>query len=154
MEDCVLNGELTIDGYKRTIANGMVNSIMDIVEKLKKEVKLKRVRKIAAFEDKHGPMADALDKMRITVWDMISVDEYFEGKSVTEYHIRYNSLRKMVENKACVQVQVDLIETRFITTYEEAMDHFLDTQKEVLKVQLSKLLMLVGRMGNQHIKSK
>jgi hypothetical protein len=44
MEDCVLNGELT-DGYKRTIANGMVNSIMDIVEKLKKEVKLKRVRK-------------------------------------------------------------------------------------------------------------
>jgi hypothetical protein len=59
----------------------------------------------------------------------------------------------MVENKACVQVQVDLIETRFITTYEEAMD-FLDTQKEVLKVQLSKLLMLVGRMGNQHIKSK
>jgi DNA ligase-1 len=37
----------------------------------------------------------------------------FEGKSVTEYHIRYNSLRKMVENKACVQVQVDLIETRF-----------------------------------------
>jgi hypothetical protein len=77
----------------------------------------------------------------------------FEGKSVTEYHIRYNSLRKMVENKACVQVQVDLIETRF-TTYEEAMDHFLDTQKEVLKVQLSKLLMLVGRMGNQHIKSK
>jgi hypothetical protein len=67
-------------------------------------------------------MADALDKMRITVWDMISVDEYFEGKSVTEYHIRYNS--QMVENKACVQVQVDLIETRFITTYEEAMDHF------------------------------
>jgi hypothetical protein len=45
MEDCVLNGELTIDGYKRTIANGMVNSIMDIFEKLKKEVKLKRVRK-------------------------------------------------------------------------------------------------------------
>jgi DNA ligase-1 len=78
-------------------------------------------------------MADALDKMRITVWDMISVDEYFEGKSVTEYHIRYNSLRKMVENKACVQVQVDLIETRFITTYEEAMDHFLDTQKRGLE---------------------
>jgi hypothetical protein len=36
MEDCVLN-ELTIDGYKRTIANGMVNSIMDIEKKLKKE---------------------------------------------------------------------------------------------------------------------
>jgi hypothetical protein len=37
-------------------------------------------KKNPAFEDKHGPMADALDKMRITVWDMISVDEYFENQ--------------------------------------------------------------------------
>jgi hypothetical protein len=34
------------------------------------------------------------------------------------------------------------------------MDHFLDTQKEVLKVQLSKLLMLVGRMKPYQIKMK
>lgn len=32
LEDCVLNGELTIDGMKRTVANGMVSSIMDIIE--------------------------------------------------------------------------------------------------------------------------
>jgi hypothetical protein len=57
MEDCVLN-ELTIDGYKRTIANGMVNSIMDIEKKLKKS-EVETGKKIAAFEDKHGPMADA-----------------------------------------------------------------------------------------------
>jgi hypothetical protein len=41
----------------------MVNS-MDMLKKAEKRGKLKRVRK--SFEDKHGPMADALDKMRIT----------------------------------------------------------------------------------------
>tara|TARA_R110000782_G_scaffold54693_2_gene115738 strand:+ start:2526 stop:3920 length:1395 start_codon:yes stop_codon:yes gene_type:complete len=130
-DDCVLNGELTIDGYKRTIANGMVNSIMDIVEKADERGEVETGKKIAAFEDKHGPMADALDKMRFTVWDMISVDEYFEAKSNTEYHERYNNLRKRLEKQS--HEQVDLIETRFIRTYEEAMDHFLDTQKRGLE---------------------
>ena len=131
LEDCVLNGELTIDGIKRTIANGMVNSIMDIVEKADERGEVETAKKIAAFEDKHGPMADALDKLRFTVWDMITVDEYFEAKSSTEYHERYNTLRKRLEAQS--HEQVDLIETRFIRTYEEAMEHFLDTQKRGLE---------------------
>jgi hypothetical protein len=45
MEDCVLNGELTIDGYKRTIANGMVNSLWILLKKAEERGKLKRVRK-------------------------------------------------------------------------------------------------------------
>jgi hypothetical protein len=90
--------------------------------------------------------------MRITVWDMISVDEYFEGKSVTEYHIRYNSLRwlriKLVfKFKLTLLKHVSLQPTKKQWTTSRY-------SKEVLKVQLSKLLMLVGRMGNQHIKSK
>lgn len=131
LEDCVLNGELTIDGIKRTIANGMVNSIMDIVEKADERGEVETAKKVAAFEDKHGPMADALDKLRFTVWDMITVDEYFEAKSSTEYHERYNTLRKRLETKS--HEQVDLIETRFIKTYEEAMEHFLDTQNRGLE---------------------
>lgn len=131
LEDCVLNGELTIDGIKRTIANGMVNSIMDIVEKADERGKLETDKKVAAFEEKHGPMADALAKLRFTVWDMITVDEYFEAKSSTEYHERYNTLRKRLETQS--HEQVDLIETKFIRTYEEAMEHFLDTQKRGLE---------------------
>lgn len=131
LEDCVLNGELTIDGIKRTIANGMVNSIMDIVEKADERGEVETAKKVAAFEEKHGPMADALDKLRFTVWDMITVDEYFAAKSDTEYHERYNTLRKRLENQS--HDQVDLIETRFIRTYEEAMEHFLDTQSRGLE---------------------
>lgn len=131
MEDCVLNGELTIDGYKRTIANGMVNSIMDIVEKAEERGEVETAKKIAAFEEKHGSMTEALNKIRFTVWDMISVDEYFEAKSDTEYHERYHTLRKRLEGQK--HDQVDLIETRFIRTYEEAMEHFLDAQKRGLE---------------------
>jgi DNA ligase-1 len=130
-EDCVLNGELTIDGVKRTIANGMVSSIMDIFEKEDERGEAETAKKVAAFEDKHGPMADALAKLRFTVWDMITVDEYFAFKSDTEYHERYNTLRKRLESQS--HEQVDLIETRFIRTYEEAMDHFLDTQNRGLE---------------------
>ncbi len=131
LEDCVLNGELTIDGVKRTVANGMVSSIMDIVEKADERGEVETAKKVAAFEDKHGLMSEALDKLRFTVWDMITVDEYFEAKSSTEYHERFNTLRKRLEVQT--HEQVDLIETRFIRTYGEAMDHFLDTQKRGLE---------------------
>jgi len=130
-DDCVLNGELTIDGYKRTIANGMVNSIMDIVEKAGERGEEETLKKINAFEGKHGPMADAFSRLRFTVWDMITVDEYFAAKSDVEYHIRFNSLKKMLGLQGCVQI--DLVETRFIRTYEEAMEHFLDTQSRGLE---------------------
>jgi DNA ligase-1 len=130
-DDCVLNGELTIDGVKRVTANGMVNSIMDIVEKADERGEVETAKKISAFEVKNGPMGDVLAKLRFTVWDMITVDEYFEAKSDTEYHVRYNSLRKMLGPQGCLQV--DLIETRFIRTYAEAMEHFLDTQTRELE---------------------
>jgi hypothetical protein len=130
-DDCVLNGELTIDGYKRTIANGMVNSIMDIVEKAGERGEEETLKKISAFEEKHGPMADAFSRLRFTVWDMITVDEYFAAKSDVEYHIRFNSLKKMLSLQGCLQI--DLVETLFIRTYEEAMEHFLDTQSRGLE---------------------
>lgn len=131
LEDCVLNGELTIDGVKRTVANGIVSSIMDIMEKANERSGAESAKKITAFEEKHGSFLPMLDKLRFTVWDMITVDEYFEAKSTTEYHERFNTLRKRLEGQS--HDQVDLIETRFIRTYEEAMEHFLDTQKRGLE---------------------
>lgn len=131
LEDCVLNGELTIDGVKRTVANGMVSSIMDIFEKADERGEVETAKKVTAFEEKHGSMDDALAKLRFTVWDMITVDEYFTFKSNTEYHERFNTLKKRLEAQS--HEQVDLIETRFIRTYEEAMEHFLDTQSRGLE---------------------
>jgi hypothetical protein len=133
-EDCVLNGELTIDGIKRTIANGIINSIMDIVEKADERGELETNKKIEAFEKKHGDMANFLNKIRFTVWDRITVEEYFQGKSNTKYLERYNNAIKTIgvlgrDNVYYYGEMVDIIETRFIKNYAEAMQHFLDTQE-------------------------
>lgn len=131
LDDCVLNGELTIDGIKRTVANGIVNSVMDIFEKADERGEEETAKKIKSFTDKHGDLNETLNKMRFTVWDMISVEEYFEAKSDIEYHIRFNSLKDTLESHRLQNVE--LIENKFIRTYEEAMEHFLDTQKRGLE---------------------
>ena len=131
LDDCVLNGELTIDGYKRTIANGMVNSIMDITEKASERGPIETRKKMDEFEAKHGSYTEALDAMRFTVWDKISVDEYFETNSNTPYIERFKGLEETLASHNLVQVEV--VETRYITTYTEAIDHFLDAQKRGLE---------------------
>ena len=131
LDDCVLNGELTIDGIKRTVANGIVNSIMDIFEKADERGEEETAKKIKTFTEKHGDLNETLNKMRFTIWDIISVEEYFEAKSDIEYHIRFNSLKDTLESHRFQNVE--LIENRFIRTYEEAMEHFLQTQKDGLE---------------------
>lgn len=131
LDDCVLNGELTIDGYKRTIANGMVTSIMDILENTNSRTPEETQKKLEAFEEKHGNWQEALDKMRFTVWDMITVDEYFAAESSTPYILRFNALETALSTHNLVQVEV--VETRYITTYAEAIEHFLDAQKRGLE---------------------
>lgn len=131
LDDCVLNGELTIDGIKRTIANGMVNSIMDITEKANERGPEETQKKIDAFEEKHGSYTDVLNKLRFTVWDMITVEEYFAAKSDTPYYARFSNLENALTNHNLKNVEV--VETRYIKTYEEAMEHFLDTQERGLE---------------------
>ena len=131
LDDCVLNGELTIDGFKRTIANGMVNSIMDINEKANERGPEETQKKIEEFEKKHGSYDDALSNIRFTVWDRITVEEYFEAKSDTEYATRFKELNSRLIDLEFTNVEV--VETRYITTYEEAMEHFLDTQERGLE---------------------
>jgi ATP-dependent DNA ligase len=104
---------------------------MDIVEKANERGPKETAKKIEAFEKKHGSYSEALNKLRFTVWDMITVDEYFNAESETEYHARYYALRTILRDKNFENVE--LIETRFIKSYEEAMEHFLDTQHRGLE---------------------
>jgi DNA ligase-1 len=131
LDDCVLNGELTIDGMKRTIANGMATSIMDIIEGKATRSPEETQKKYLAFEEKHGRWQEALDKMRFVVWDKITVDEYFSAESSTPYIERFKALEETLSSHNLVQVEV--VETRYITTYAEAIEHFLDAQKRGLE---------------------
>lgn len=127
LSDCVLNGELTIDGKERYEANGMVSSIMDIKAKEEDRGEKATAKKIVAFEEKHGNFEDAINNMRFTVWDMITVDEYFAKKSDTKYDTRAYDLGKIL-HEADTQM-VSIVEGVVVESYEEAMEHFQELLK-------------------------
>lgn len=122
MQDCVLNGELTIDGLDRYTANGIVASIVDIEGKRAERSEKENEKKLANFEEKHGSYEEALSKIRYTVWDMITVDEYFEKVSTREYAERAAILSSTLGKFSMSRVVI--VEGAVVKSYDEAMTHF------------------------------
>lgn len=121
-EDCVLNGELTIKGIPRYESNGIIASLIDISGKYSERTYDENFKKIAAFEKKHGPMEEWINRIIYTVWDTITIDEYFEKKSKTPYFVRLNNAEKLIALSDAKMVQ--LIESKIVSSYAEAMAHF------------------------------
>ena len=125
-EDCVLNGELTMDNLDGTVmsryeSNGIIASLVSVGDKILNgedtEVEIKKLKK------KHNvDYHEALDKIRFTVWDMIEVDEYFEVNSKTPYNKRLDRLDYMIFDIS--PTMVTSIDSRIVTSYEEAINHF------------------------------
>lgn len=125
LDDCVLNGELTVDGYDRYTANGYVASVVDIEENREARGEEETARRIQAFYDKNGvEYSEILKKIRLTVWDRITLDEYFKKKSDREYRVRLDELIDIIEDH-CLGM-VSLVEMKVVTNYEEALEHFLE----------------------------
>jgi hypothetical protein len=124
-DDCVLNGELTIKGITRYESNGIIASLVSIG---KKKVDGQDVTKeIAAFEEKHGDYQAALDSIRFTVWDMITIDEYFAAKSSRTYTERWGKLWATLNIDSSIAcTMIETVETKMVHTYEEAIQHFQD----------------------------
>ncbi len=121
-DDCVLNGELTMDGVPRYESNGMIASIIDICGKQSERTEAENAKKLSAFETKHGSFTKALNNIRYTVWDTITVDEYFNKKTKTPYTIRLANLEVLIDQASSKSVK--LIESRKVKNYAEAMEHF------------------------------
>lgn len=130
-EDCVLNGELTMDGVPRYESNGMIASIIDICGKKNERTEKEHAKKLEAFEKKHGSFEEALNAIRYTVWDTITVDEYFDKASKTPYSTRLINVEYLINNSGSTMVK--MIETRVVNSYKEAMDHF----QEVLATEVN-----------------
>ena len=122
LEDCVLNGELTMDGIPRYESNGIIASIIDISKNKTERSEKENEKKLAAFEEKHGNFEEALGKIRYTVWDRISIDEYFEQKSKVPYSKRAIELNKALKNIETSHVSI--VEGKVVNSYEEAIAHF------------------------------
>jgi hypothetical protein len=120
--DCVLNGELTMEGISRYESNGIISSMIDITKKREERGPEETAKKIAKFEKKHMPFEEALNKVKYTVWDIITVDEYYDNKSSTPYNERLSRLEDVVtEAKSTLVVPV---ESSIVVNYEEALELF------------------------------
>jgi len=129
-EDCVLNGELTMDGVPRYESNGIIASLIDICGKKASRSEAETNRKIINFEDKHGSFTGALASIRYTVWDVISIDEYFAKASKTPYNDRLDLVASYI---SCAEAtMIKPIESKEVETYGEAMEHF----QEVLSTEI------------------
>ena len=121
----VLNGELTIDGLDRYTANGIIASIVDIESKRDIRTDGETLKKISGFEKKHGHYYSYMDKIVYTVWDMLYLDEYFNAdkvKSETPYELRRHELNTLITIWNFKMVRP--VESRIVTSFEEAVQHF------------------------------
>jgi DNA ligase-1 len=118
LKDCVLNGELTMNGVNRYESNGIISSLITIATK-KSEGK-DASKDIAKLEKKHMPYQQALDLVRFTAWDILTIDEYFTRKCKRPYSERLEDLNETL--KDCKMLSV--VETREVSTIEEVMQHF------------------------------
>ena len=122
-EDCVLNGELTIDGVDRNTSNGIINSIISISKKIQEDEDYSK--DIKQIQDRHGmSYGEALGLIRFTLWDRIEIEEYFNGRSDKVYQDRFNDLSTSIDKFKCKMIS--LVETKPVASYQEAMEHFVE----------------------------
>ena len=150
LDNCVLNGELTMANIPRYESNGIIASIIDITGKKEDRTPAETAKKISAFEEKHGSFEKALNSIIYTVWDRISVDEYFNQESNVPYDKRLSILSDNITSLGLTMVQ--FIETRVVNNYFEAMEHFqelLANGDEGTILKASKGVWRDGKKNNQ-----
>jgi ATP-dependent DNA ligase len=127
LPDCVLNGELTMDSINgnepvsRYVSNGIISSLISILGKVNKGENVVKEREKFFHEYNMSPEF-ALSKIRYTVWDMITVEEYFAFKSTVQYHQRLKNLEYYLEENPCSLVSI--VEGKYVDSLESAMSHF------------------------------
>lgn len=120
--NCVLNGELTIDGVSRYESNGVIASIISILSKRDSRGAAETLKHIAKFQQKHGDFTTALESIRFTVWDTITVDEYFDQRSTTSYSERIVNYSTAIYDLK--PTMISPVEMYDVATYEEALLRF------------------------------
>ena len=119
LDDCVLNGELTIEGFDRYTANGIITSIIDVMSSCRDP------KKVAAFEESHGSLDVMVNRIQYTIWDKLTIEEYFEQSSDRPYSERLANITIGIlrENDYARLTAVEYVN---VGSYEHAMNHFQD----------------------------
>lgn len=138
-DEHVLNGELTIIGVKeRSIANGIISSLDDILSKKGERTEVETNKKINEFFKEHSntlgdniTIEDVLDRIVYTCWDIITVDEYYAKHSNVPYEKRFEKLENILKEKK--PTRIHLVESVDVETMEDIMNHFLDALERGLE---------------------
>lgn len=119
--DCVLNGELTMDGIPRYESNGIISSLLSINGKKRKGENI--TKELKKFEQENEMTFEhALSLIRYTIWDTITLQEYAVAKSNTPYHVRLNLVETYISDN--MPTMISLIESVHVKTYQDVMEHF------------------------------
>jgi len=129
LQDCVLNGELTMalpEGgiMDRYSSNGIIASLIDINKKKAERTDAQTNKKIEAFEKKHMNFNKALSLIQLSVWDLLTIDEYYELKSENPYNIRFYNLKTLLEENKLNMVS--LVPTIEVHSMEDVLNHFYE----------------------------
>ena len=120
-QNCVLNGELTMDGYKRYVSNGIIASL--IVMNKKKNAGEDFSKEVKKLSKEHGlTYNEAVSLIRYTVWDVISLEEYEANESKVPYFKRLKAVERLISSNN--SKKITLIYSREVSSYQEAIEHF------------------------------
>ncbi|MDA3779470.1 MAG: hypothetical protein PF487_04490 [Bacteroidales bacterium] len=124
LKDCVINGELIMEGIPRYESNGIITSLISIAEK---QIKGEDVTKhINNLETRHMPYREALDLIRVVAWDILTLDEYYTRTCKRKYEERLADLRATFATLG--KSTLSVVETREVSSLEEVMKHFEEIQ--------------------------
>lgn len=123
-DDCVLNGELVMNNDNtRLINNGIISSLIDFIKKQDSRTTLENQKKYDAFLKEKGlTLEEAQEQLRLKVWDVIQVEDYYNMKSSTIREARLEHLESIVDDNDFVSI----VEHKYVSSFEEAMQHFTE----------------------------
>lgn len=122
--DCVLNGELVMkNGISRLISNGIIASIIDYNLKYDSRTDLENNKKYDSFlKEKGMTIEEALELIQLKVWDILSIDDFYNLKSSIKRIDRLNQLKNTIKDSENILI----IDHKIVSSYEEAMKHFTE----------------------------
>lgn len=126
--DCVLNGELVIEGEKRETSNGLITSIIDITQKLRSDDPKENEKGQLSIDNifkRHGLVySELLNRVKVIVWDILDRDDYFTNVNTVPRIDRLNRLIKTVTESNSTMISV--VEYKFVNSPEQAYEHFAE----------------------------
>lgn len=105
----------------------------------------------------HGTMSKAeSEQLHMTAWDLIPLEDFKNEKCNSSYIQRFNELSILIEKNKEVSDIISLIESRNITTIEEAQTHYQEmlASGEEGTVVKSDLMLWENKRSKQQLKLK